>query len=153
MKTTIVATTVQIPDALRQIADNARHYGHKDLDFIVVGDRKTPSSVADFCAQIRRDFYPAEYLDMDAQSRFLALKSQALLKHLCFDSRQRRNVGIFRAWQNGADIVLSIDPHIEIGQEDFLSPHLQTGKTLPLVTRSSPTGWHNIAEDLVEAKS
>ncbi len=153
MKTTIVATTVQIPHAMRQIADNARHYGHKDLDFIVVGDRKTPSSVADFCARIRRDFYPAEYLDMDAQSRFLAPKSQALLKHLCFDSRQRRNVGIFRAWQNGADIVLSIDPHIEIGQEDFLSPHLQTGKTLPLVTRSSPTGWHNIAEDLVEAKS
>ena len=138
---------------MRQIADNARDYGHKELDFIVIGDRKTPSSVADFCARIRHDFYPAEYLDLDAQSRFLAPKLQVLLKHLCFNLRQRRNVGIFCAWQNGADIVLSLDPHIQIGQEDFLSPHTQTGKTLSLVTRSSPTGWHNIAEDQVEAKS
>lgn len=153
MKTTIVATTIQIPDALRQIANNARDYAHTDLDFIVIGDRKTPSSVPDFCEQIRRDCYPVEYLDLDAQSRYLAPKSKPLLKHLCFDSRQRRNVGIFRAWENGADLILSVDPNIQIGREDFLSPHLQTGKTLPLSTRSSPTGWHNIAEDLVEAKA
>ena len=153
MKVTIVATSVQIPEALRQIANNARDHSHQDLDFIVIGDRKTPSSVADFCAQIRRDFYPIEYLDMDAQSRFLVPKSKALLKHLCFDSKQRRNIGIFRAWENGADIVLSIDPHIQIGAEDFLGAHLQTGTTLPLMTRSSPTGWHNIADELVEAKN
>ena len=100
MKTTIVATTIQTPHAMRQIADNTRDYGHKELDFIVIGDRETPSSVADFCARIRHDFYPAEYLDLDAQSRFLAPKLQVLLKHLCFNSRQRRNVGIFCAWQN-----------------------------------------------------
>ena len=49
MKTTIVTTTINIPILLLEHARNAWRYGHKDLDFVVIGDRKSPPETADFC--------------------------------------------------------------------------------------------------------
>ncbi len=49
MKITIVTTTINIPKLLLQYAENARYYGHTNVDFVVIGDRKSPSGTAEFC--------------------------------------------------------------------------------------------------------
>ena len=37
MKVTIVNTTINIPTLLLQYAENARYYGHENVDFVVIG--------------------------------------------------------------------------------------------------------------------
>ena len=39
MRTTIVTTTIYVPQALEKYAQNARFYGHSEVDFIVIGDK------------------------------------------------------------------------------------------------------------------
>src|SRR5579885_1951806 len=70
MKTTIVTTTINIPVALLQYVKNARSYGHRDLDLIVIGDRKSPPETADFCKTVA-DYYPCAYWNIEAQRDYL----------------------------------------------------------------------------------
>ncbi|PYT23144.1 MAG: hypothetical protein DMG57_32935 [Acidobacteria bacterium] len=47
MKATIVTTTINISALLPKYAQNARYYGHSAVDFVVIGDRKSPPHTAD----------------------------------------------------------------------------------------------------------
>ena len=41
-KTTVTLTTINIPQVVEKLEQNRQEYGHKDVDYIVVGDRKSP---------------------------------------------------------------------------------------------------------------
>ena len=120
MKTTIVTTTINIPVLLLEYAQNARRYGHKSLDFVVVGDRKSPPGTADFCKSVPH--YPCVYLDIPAQQEYLR-RFPELWTHLRFDSIQRRNIGMLLAYENGADVVITIDDDNFVTNQDFVGLH------------------------------
>src|SRR5581483_9791268 len=107
MKTTIVTTTINIPVLLMNYAQNAKCYGHTDLDFIVIGDRRSPTETADFCRRVE-SYYPCAYLDIAAQEKYLD-RFPRLWEHRCFDSIRRRSVGMLLANENGAGVVITID--------------------------------------------
>ncbi len=151
MKTTIVTTTIYIPELLRVYARNARDFGHKEIDFIVIGDRKTPPETAAFCSQLGHDFYPTEYLDIEAQREYLEPRFPELWRHLRFDSIQRRNVGILRAWEQGADTIITIDDDNWIMNQDFVSLHGRAGRTIELPTVASTSQWFNVCSYLEDA--
>lgn len=153
MKTTIVTTTIYLPELLRVYAKNAKDFGHTDLDFVVIGDRKTPAEVKEFCAQLNRDFYPTEYMDIEAQRQYLEPRFPELWKHLRFDSIQRRNVGILRAWENGADTIITIDDDNWIMNQDFVSLHGRVGRTVDLPTIASTSGWYNVCSLLEDSSN
>ena len=141
MKTTIVTTTINIPVLLLKYAENAQRYGHKELDFVVIGDRKSPPETADFCKSVPH--YPCAYLDIPAQREFLG-RFPELWAHLRFDSVQRRNIGMLLAYENGADVVITIDDDNFVMDQDFVGFHGAAGSVRELPTYRSTSGWFNV---------
>ena len=46
MRTAVVVTTINPPEVAKAYAVNAGQFGHKQIGFIVIGDRKTPHEEA-----------------------------------------------------------------------------------------------------------
>src|SRR5271170_7671929 len=98
MKTTIVTTTISVPTFLTAYEANARRFGH-EVDFIVVGDKKTPLEAAAFCESIPN----CTYLDLKKQEKIMT-PFPALWSHIPLNSIERRNIGMLEAYKNGADV-------------------------------------------------
>src|SRR5579883_554807 len=124
-----------------QYAGNARRYGHSELDFIVIGDRKTPPETADFCRSLPH--YPCTYLDLAAQQAFLKPFPE-LWSHLRFDSIQRRNIGMLMAYTQGADVVITIDDDNFALDQDFVGFHSIASTVQDLPVYASTSGWFNV---------
>jgi hypothetical protein len=146
MKISIVTTTINVPVLLTEYARNARAFGHRDLDFITIGDRKSAPGTAEFCRTINQ-YYPSTYLDIDAQRRYLD-RFPALWEHLRFDSIQRRNIGILLAYENGADVVITVDDDNFVMNHDFVGIHSVVGTAPELMTYASTSGWFNVCSML-----
>lgn len=146
MKTTIVTTTINIPVLLTKYAQNAKNYGHTDVDFIVIGDRKSPAGTAAFCKTIE-DYYQCTYLDIPAQEKYLD-RFPKLWNHLRFDSIQRRNIGMMLAYENGADVVITIDDDNFVMSQDFVGLHGIVGSKATLPAYASTSGWFNVCSTL-----
>jgi Reversibly glycosylated polypeptide len=146
MKTTIVTTTINIPVLLEKYAENAFYYGHRDLDFVVIGDRKSPGQTQDFCRTIER-YYPCSYYDIAAQQRRLE-RFPGLWAHLRFDSIQRRNIGMLIAWENGADVVITIDDDNFVTTQDFIGLHASAGSVRAVMAYGSTSGFFNVCSFL-----
>jgi hypothetical protein len=146
MKTTIVTTTINIPVLLMKYAQNAKCYGHTELDFIVIGDRKSPAETADFCRRVEM-YYPCAYFDIPAQQKYMS-GFPALWEHLCFDSIQRRNIGMLMAYENGADVVITIDDDNFVMNQDFVGLHGRVGMLRELPTYGSTNNWFNVCSFL-----
>lgn len=150
MSTSIVTTTIHVPVLLEKYAENARFFGHADVDFIVIGDRKTPTGTREYCESIASRYYPCEYLDIEDQKTYLE-RFPRLWDHLRFDSIQRRNIGILKAYENGADVVITIDDDNLIMNQDFVGIHGIAGAQLELPAVESTSGWFNVCSLLEEA--
>ena len=146
MKISIVTTTINIPVLLTNYAKNARYYGHKDIEFITIGDRKSASGTAEFCKSLEH-YYPSTYLDIASQKRYLD-RFPELWEHLRFDSIQRRNIGIMLAYENGADVVITIDDDNFVLSQDFVGLHAIVGTAPELPVYSSTCGWFNVCSVL-----
>lgn len=152
MKTTIVASSLRIPHELEMYARNARDYGHRDVEFIVLGDRKADMGLSSFCNRLSHTYYPCEYISMEGQREYLSERGLDLWRHLGFDSRQRKIVGLLRAWEDGADLIISVDPQDQLLAADFIGSHSHVGQTKRMTVLSSPTGWFNPASLMAESK-
>src|ERR1700733_10827292 len=67
-KTIFVTTTIHIPTFLTAYALDAERYGHQDVSFIVIGDKKSPTETADFCETIPNCIY----MDVNDQEIYMA---------------------------------------------------------------------------------
>jgi hypothetical protein len=150
MKTTIVTTTIYVPRALEKYGENARFYGHSDVNFIVIGDQKTPPETRAFCDTITAHWYPCEYLDIRDQEAYLE-RYPALWKHIPFNCIQRRNVGLLKAWEDGADVIITIDDDNWMMNHDFVRLHNLVGQSPELPAIETSSGWFNICSVLEEA--
>lgn len=150
MKTTIVTTTIYVPRALERYAENARFYGHQDVNFIVVGDKKTPVETRAFCDSITARYYRCEYLDIEDQQAYLEPYPD-LWRHLPFNCIQRRDIGLLKAWADGADVVITIDDDNWMLNHDFVRLHGVVGTQPELPAYDSSSGWFNVCSMLEEA--
>ena len=145
MKATIVTTTINVPYFLEDYAKNADQFGH-NVDFIVVGDRKTPSpETAKFCNTIPN----CEFLHVLGQETYLE-RFPELEKHLPYNSPERRNVGMLKAYEQGADIIITLDDDNYITSHDVIRSHGIVGKYAYLPIIGSSTGWFNVCSMLQE---
>jgi hypothetical protein len=132
----IVTTTINSPtEATRKFAEK------KDWTLIVVGDTKTPHS--------EYKNLDCVYLDPDAQENI----SKELSDVIGWKSIQRRNLGFLFAYQQGADIVATVDDdnipyddwgkNVLVGQEiecDLYEP--EDNVFDPLSITNTPNIWH-----------
>jgi len=103
-----------------------------------------------FCDSIAANYYPCEYLDIEDQHSYLESYPE-LWRHLPFHSIQRRNIGLLKAWQSGADVVITIDDDNWMLNHDFVRLHGIVGQGPELPAVESSTGWFNVCSMLEEA--
>lgn len=149
MKITIITTTIYVPTALEKYGQNAKFYGHSDLNFVVIGDKKTPAETRAFCEQLSAQ-YPCTYLGIEEQQAYLQ-RYPALWNHLPFNSIQRRNIGLLKAWEDGADVIITIDDDNWMLNHDFLRLHAVVGQAPELPAFEASSGWFNVCSLLEEA--
>lgn len=99
MKIVLVTTTINVPHVLKWYRAIASISALEPVEFIVVGDRKTPRETEIFCAKI-------------PNCRYISCAEQEVWK--CSDptgwvSIQRRNIGFLEALKAGADTIVSVD--------------------------------------------
>ncbi len=145
MKTCILTTTINVPSLLRDYANNASEHGHGGLEFIIIGDRKTPAGTADFCAQVERESgCRMNFFDVARQQDFLG-RFRRLNRLVPWNSIQRRNVGLIYALEQGYDNVISIDDdNFLMSGSDFVGEHITgLGVTASQKIVGTDTGWFN----------
>jgi hypothetical protein len=143
-KMTLVVTTINIPTLLEGYADNFAKYGHlKEVDTIIVGDRKTPHEE---CKQLARRLtdrgFKTVYLDLPEQEKYLDRfpKYKPLVP---YNSDNRRNIGYLMAAEQGTDILAAVDDDNFVMDEDWYAGHAHLGKRQKLRTAAPPNGWFN----------
>jgi len=150
MAKAIATTTIKVPDALADYALNAARHGHRDLVFIVVGDRKTPEEARRLCERLeKRSHYEFEFMGLEEQRSYLG-RFPELRDHLPYDSIQRRNIGLLRAYERGCDPIITIDDDNHVGDDDFIGRHSIVGNEQSLEAISSASGWLNVCRFLEE---
>lgn len=145
MRTCILTTTINVPALLRDYALNASEHGHRDVEFIVIGDRKTPAGAAPLCAEVERESgCRFHYFDVPRQQDFLK-RFPRLNRLVPWNSIQRRNVGLIYALEQGFDNVISIDDdNFLVPGSDFVGEHI-TGLGVQASQKivNTDTGWFN----------
>jgi glycosyltransferase involved in cell wall biosynthesis len=145
MKTCILTTTINVPTLLRDYALNARDHGHDEVEFIVIGDRKTPAGADACCVQAERESgCHLTYFDVARQEDFLS-RFPKLNRLIPWNSVQRRNVGLIYALEQGNDNVIVIDDdNYLIPGSDFIGEHIiGLGVHASQKIVSTDTGWFN----------
>lgn len=145
MKYAIVLTTINIPDLLLDYAKNFIEYGHqKEVEILVIGDKKTPPETESLMGQIRELGVSAEYFDIEKQERWLE-KFPDLKGIIPYNSDNRRNIGYLIAGERKAEIILAIDDdnYVDISK-DYLKDQSIVGTTMDFEALSDKSGWFNI---------
>ena len=121
MKKFIVTTTINQPTlATKKFVEiSARN----DWNFVIVGDTKTPHE--EYQA-LEKNYYPnVVYLTPEMQENLYPELSDAI----GWKSIQRRNIGFVYAYNNGADIIATVDddniPQDNWGQEIFVGQEVE----------------------------
>lgn len=148
MKTAIVTTTVNVPVFLKEYTQNVKSNRH-DAFFVVIGDKKTPLAVKDYCWDLEKDTsVEIKYLDVEDQERYLT-DFPELGNHLLYNSIQRRNIGILIAYQRGAENIITVDDDNFFVSSDFIKEHT-VGVRKKLEVINSRSGWFNVCSFLEE---
>lgn len=149
MRYAIVLTTINIPELLLEYANNFEKYNHKkEVDFIVIGDLKTPSAAEKVTDTLLRREFEGVYLDVEKQKKWLK-RFPDLDKIVPYNSDNRRNIGYLLAKERGAEIIISIDDdNWPQDNKDYLLGHKIIGTKQNLPTVSSKNNWYNICRHL-----
>lgn len=137
----IVLTTINVPRVLETYINICQKYDHKDVVFIVVGDRKSPTETSSYLDSLQG--YDVIYLSVEKQEEWLK-KIPAFRDFLPYDSVERRNIGYLYAAEVGADVIISIDDdNIPLPEYDYIGEHNIVGEIVECKAVSSSTGWFN----------
>lgn len=146
----LILTTIHVPTLLENYLLDAKKYDYQNLDVIVIGDKKTPPDTKNFCQKLQaKTHIPISYYDPADQESYL-YNYPALAKFIPWNCIQRRNLALLMAYQQNAEVIITIDDDNYIAQEDYFGSHHSVGRTVNIPTKSSATGWFNICQYLKE---
>jgi hypothetical protein len=153
MKTAIVTTTIRVPVVLENYIANLEAGGHTGVEFIVVGDLKSPPETGAFLSELSaKSGVPIHWWDAERQKAWLK-EHPELDQLLPWNSVQRRNLAYLQAVLGGAERVITIDDDNWTTDDDYLAGHSVVGTTGTFETVTSSRGWFNTASRLVTEPS
>ena len=153
MKTAVTITTVNKPIVIDSFIKNIQKNDHKNVEIIIVGDKKTPSGVGDYCLKLSKNYsIPVRYLDIPFQEDYLN-KFKKLKEYLPFNSYSRRNIGDLLAYEEGFSTIIRVDDDNYPTNDDFIGMHDILGQKVEVNVLKSDSGWHNICEELADEDS
>jgi hypothetical protein len=127
--TDIVVTTIFEPAWLEGYLQNVERHGHRDsVTLRIVCDRKTPASVYEAAREAAARGFHVDCPTLEEQEKYLAsLGAPADL--IPWNTDNRRNIGFLRAWESGADVLISIDDDNYCrDDDDFVERHGCVGR-------------------------
>jgi len=143
MDAAIILTTIRVPKLLLGYAENFEKYGHTDVGFIIIGDRKTPDKAnQQISDMLENGGFSAEYWNVSEQEEWLT-EFPKLAEFVPWNSDCRRNLGYLIAYQQGAEIMITIDDDNFVTKEDYYAKHSIVGTTQTVLTGSSTNKWFN----------
>ena len=147
---TLITTTINMPSLLEAYADDAKRFRRNLEEIVIVGDRKTPNDLIDFSRRLQKKFgISVRYMSPADQESYLS-RFPAFREFLPWNCIQRRNVGSLVAFENGSDIIVTIDDDNFLAHPDYFGFHSLLGHSQQLSTISSQGGWFNVCDMLVE---
>ncbi len=144
----IVVTTIFDPAWLPGYLSNIRAHGREDVVTIrIVADRKTPASVFEAARAAAADGFRIDCPSLDEQTDYL--RRLGLPENFIpWNTDNRRNIGYLRAWESGADVLISIDDDNYCRDDsDFIGAHDVVGSPAGEAGASDVAGgadWLNI---------
>lgn len=147
-RTDIVVTTIFEPFWLEGYLTNLRAHGRSDeVTIRIICDRKTPSTVFEAADAARRDGFDVDCPSLEEQAAYLAAIG-APDDFVPWNTDNRRNIGFLRAWEQGADVLISIDDdNYCVSDEDFVGAHHVVGTDAAALSDTHGTTdapWFNI---------
>jgi hypothetical protein len=151
-KCDIVVTTIFEPEWLDGYLDNIRAHGHMDAVTIrIIADRKTPVSVYEAARRAAAAGFSIDCPDLDEQEQYLH-RLGVPEDFIPWNTDNRRNIGYLRAWENGGDILISIDDDNYCRPDsDFIAAHSVVGGPSSVAGDSrlvSGAPWFNLCDSL-----
>ena len=149
-KTAVVTTTIRVPEMLDATCKNAQKNKHENIEFFVIGDKKTPENVSEYCEKLSSKYnYPVHYLDIDDQEETLGDYPE-LLGLVPYNDACRKIFGMVIAYMQGFETLIMLDDDNHPTDHDFFKYHgiVGTEQNIPLV--ESETGWFNACDYLIE---
>lgn len=152
-KYSLVTTTINVPHLLSEYVKDAIRFKRDIEQFIVVGDKKTPSDAVTFCKRLEDELgIKCIFLSVEDQEKYLN-RWHEFKNFLPWNCIQRRDVGLVYAFYEGsADIVITIDDDNLLSQQDYFGHHDIVGNRQNLKIVSADSGWWNVCEMLEEAR-
>ena len=146
--TDIVVTTIFEPAWLGGYLENIRAHGRMDeVTLRIICDRKTPASVFAAAAEAQRAGYKVDCPSLEEQATYLG-KIGVSGDFIPWNSDNRRNIGFLRAWEHGAQVLVSIDDDNHCRTDfDFVGDHGVVGSKLGALHGIRYAGgepWFNI---------
>ena len=129
----VVPSINPAPEAIATMRKNA-----PNAHIIVVGDKKAPDELRDFC-----EFVDAQYLGVEEQLS-LPYKSAEFVPWNCI---MRRNLGTLEAIRQGADFIIAADDDNHPRHEDWYANFASLTRgtaNVPMVQASD--GWFNVGD-------
>ena len=144
----IVLTTINIPLVIEDLLKNVERYGHiNQTKLWVVGDVQTPKGAKHLCQKVSDQGLETIYLDIASQNK-IGKKFEEFYKRLPLRNESRRNIGFLAAYEDGAEVLISIDDDNFPLESDFIGGHSIVGSYCTQNVLSDPTGYYNICEHI-----
>lgn len=149
----VTLTTINVPTLIEDFCQLCVKNGNSNVDFIVIGDAKTPIETEDFLAGVSgKHGIKIEYFDLERQAKvFSGYKD--LWNHIPENSFARRNYGDLYAYLNGYEVIIRIDDDNFPFDHDFFVKHAIVGEQKQIKAVRSSDGWFNVCDPLVEKSS
>jgi len=153
-RTDIVVTTIFEPRWLQGYLDDLRAHGRdRDTTLRIIADRKTPGTVYEAAEAARRDGFNIDCPSLDEQAQYLRTLDVPE-SFIPWNTDNRRNIGFLRAWEAGAEVLISIDDdNYCLPDTDFVGAHHTVGRSVgEEVDYAGGAGWFNICERLTHGQ-
>jgi hypothetical protein len=154
MRIAVTLTTIHKPTVLAKLVEVQQHTKHH-VDYIVVGDFKTPEGVREYVESFSTENTTAIYVGLDDTYNLLSLQQKiitALQQHIPQNSFARRNYADLYAYGKGYDIIIRIDDDNFPVSNDFFDRHAVVGTSPFVLNIHSHSGWFNICDMLRETR-
>ncbi len=149
-KTTVVITTINIPIFVDGICENINKYKHDDVNILIIGDKKTPNEVGDYCKKTEKKHnIEIEYLDIEGQLLALS-KFQELLNLFPYNTPDRTMLGGMLSYIRNSERIIAIDDDNYVTECDFIGAHKIVGRNKKINLISNDLQWFNVHSALIE---
>ena len=151
----LITTTINIPKLLDKYLESfkeEKNHGNFDDEIllIVIGDKKSPPSARDYCERLaKKHKINLCYQDVERQEEYLK-KFPDFNRYLPYNSIQRRNIAFIKAYEEGADKLITIDDDNFLLGQNFFTDHSIIGSQRKMPVYSSSSGWYNVCECIEE---